>query len=1327
MPVQSSLRYTKPKPVASAPSGSDVAFPAGSVREFTFRCTTVGNLVKLCVNHAAGDDRTAAWRPDSIVVLDDNLQRSWTFPCVHWFNNDNGNIHELEPTTEIAAGRRATRRASRSLSGVGLDSTDMSLGNEKSASAHGGNFASLCRRFTGGEAEKSGSAVAKGSGVRKITFRLRKFSKENCHVYVVGSTPLLGEWNIERGLRMVQSTGADGTWRGDWTLDLEMDDDYEELQYQYLLVTHGQKAQYCDGERTLNFSLAPGAAEASNRTTEGGRILVTDTFSSSDPSKHTSRSELRATRRNGASVIQTPSGPATLLSARKNSAIQRKVTSSQSQTDSLQPAVNRNLNFAAEGERELRLLDNDPEQRLLREQNGSHEVVERARARQSPDSPVSSDNVPDGVDDVDEMSARLPPTHAVARSQAQPVAHAAELKELRANISALQMQLSEKTDMLAEAHARLASSKQDSGLTGMADEQLETLAKVDSLERELSQKSDEFAEKDAQLAEGEAQKKSALAALAAHAAKLSAVEAERGSMESQLKAVCGELERTKQETEAIGTGNEDLLEELEDIRRMMTEKAEEFATQQAELVKLSMDGKEERDALLQQLVDERDALHVRWSREFKERRRLFNCLQELRGNIRVFCRVRPPKQADSALAVEFPDAHTGENARIQTNGKGFEFDYVFQPNSTQQNVYDETSGVVASVLDGYNVCVFAYGQTGSGKTHTMNGPEHDRGVNYRALTDLFQMAAQRAEHSSMMIRVAMMEIYNEVLHDLIRVQDNAGSTPKLEIRRDPNGATPNSVFVPGLTEVTVNTVEDVWAVMQRGDLSRTKGSTDMNMHSSRSHLILRISVDSESEKTDTKSAGVLYLVDLAGSERVNRSNVSGDRLREAQHINKSLATLGDVFMSLLTKSPHVPYRNSRLTYLLQDSLGGDSKTLMFVNVSADASDMSETLSSLQFAQRVAKVELGSASKRTSSTTESKATAALGAKDAELTSAHAHVSSLQRDIRKRDQALEEAKQRVRSTESEIKALKASEERRKRDGGERMGSSREIRERKAIEEKRQTEVRNAKLQTREVALSKDEEIRRLKAMLETKDQRIAKLQNRSSSGPSGVSGRPEVGISSAARSLERPTALRTSSARTTRVPQAATFAGRPRQVRFEDPSSSTESTADDTANTVDSSLMPPPPPVPVAARRTTSLPRAKSLAGSRPMRQPQGTVGGAGGAATGKRMVYAFGSRVEVQDSEQSSSNRQSRPSRLPRASTTVMKPALRSSQPPGRTVPGSTGTGTNGSTARSTAPARRELARGATFTNGIGSGAADETTTSATNSGVSEETRENDGV
>lgn len=204
----------------------------------------------------------------------------------------------------------------------------------------------------------------------------------------------------------------------------------------------------------------------------------------------------------------------------------------------------------------------------------------------------------------------------------------------------------------------------------------------------------------------------------------------------------------------------------------------------------------------------------------------------------------------------------------------------------------------------------------------------------------------------------MLEIYNETILDLL---DDNVNKDKLEVRQTPEGN-----VVTGLTEMDIITPTQVFELMQQGQANRAVGSHDMNEHSSRSHSILTITARGKNNRDNTKTFGKLHLIDLAGSERISKTDAEGDRLKEAQNINRSLSALGDVINALgNTKSSHIPYRNSKLTFLLQDSLGGNSKVMMFVNISPAIYNLSETVCSLNFASRCRNVELGQAKKQAS--------------------------------------------------------------------------------------------------------------------------------------------------------------------------------------------------------------------------------------------------------------------------------------------------------------------------------------------------------------------------
>ncbi|XP_050150697.1 kinesin-like protein KIN-14P isoform X1 [Malus sylvestris] len=364
---------------------------------------------------------------------------------------------------------------------------------------------------------------------------------------------------------------------------------------------------------------------------------------------------------------------------------------------------------------------------------------------------------------------------------------------------------------------------------------------------------------------------------------------------------------------------------------------------------------------LQALADTSENYHALLA----ENRKLFNEIQDLKGNIRVYCRIRPflPGEKEKKTLVE----RIGENGELivadrskpgKEGNRLFKFNEVYGSDASQGEVYADTQPLIRSVLDGYNVCIFAYGQTGSGKTYTMTGPngstKENWGINYRALNDLFDISQRRKSSITYEIRVQMVEIYNEQVHDLL---SSDGAQKKLGIMTH---SQPNGLAVPDASMHPVEATSDVIRLMGIGFKNRAVGATALNERSSRSHSVVTVHVRGKDLKTGSALIGNLHLVDLAGSERVDRSEVTGDRLKEAQHINKSLSSLGDVIFALAQKSPHVPYRNSKLTQVLQSSLGGQAKTLMFVQLNPDASSFSESLSTLKFAERVAGVELGAA-------------------------------------------------------------------------------------------------------------------------------------------------------------------------------------------------------------------------------------------------------------------------------------------------------------------------------------------------------------------------------
>ena len=338
-----------------------------------------------------------------------------------------------------------------------------------------------------------------------------------------------------------------------------------------------------------------------------------------------------------------------------------------------------------------------------------------------------------------------------------------------------------------------------------------------------------------------------------------------------------------------------------------------------------------------------------------EVRRLHNELMDLKGNIRVFARVRPmlPGEVDEAVSVkDFRLTVYNEN---DARNRIFEFDSAFSQSATQTQVFGEVSPFITSFIHGYNICLFAYGVTNSGKTYTMEGTDDDPGINHLALKTIFQNLG-----SDTIVTISVVQIYNEAVYDLLN--DRA----QLEIK------CVGEVFtLSDLTQRALSSSEEACSIMHAAGQLRATNATKLNISSSRSHFVVTLHMRSSSDPTRVISK--LNLIDLAGSENVNRSGASGEILKEAQSINRSLSALGDVMHALIQSKTqprtHVPFRNSKLTMLLRDSLQGSSKVLMMLQVSPKQADVTESLGSLQFGLRVRTVELGKA-KRSSLARES---------------------------------------------------------------------------------------------------------------------------------------------------------------------------------------------------------------------------------------------------------------------------------------------------------------------------------------------------------------------
>uniref|UniRef100_A0A8C4Q3F9 Kinesin-like protein n=1 Tax=Eptatretus burgeri TaxID=7764 RepID=A0A8C4Q3F9_EPTBU len=328
--------------------------------------------------------------------------------------------------------------------------------------------------------------------------------------------------------------------------------------------------------------------------------------------------------------------------------------------------------------------------------------------------------------------------------------------------------------------------------------------------------------------------------------------------------------------------------------------------------------------------------------------------------VRVAIRCRPLVPRELAEGCEPCISFVpGEPQIIVGTEKAFTFDYVFDPATEQEEVFNVTvAPLLRGIFNGYNATVLAYGQTGSGKTYTMGGTytttqdDNEVGVIPRVIHHLFNGISQRSE-TEFVLKVSYLEIYNEEIIDLLC---NSKDRLVLSIREDAK----EGIKVAGLTEKTVCTAEDMVRCLEMGNSSRSVGSTAMNAVSSRSHAIFTISVEQKrGAQRDSYCCGKFHLVDLAGSERQKKTKAEGDRLKEGININRGLLSLGNVISALgedSGKKNHIPYRDSKLTRMLQDSLGGNSHTLMVACISPADANLEETANSLRYADRARKIK-----------------------------------------------------------------------------------------------------------------------------------------------------------------------------------------------------------------------------------------------------------------------------------------------------------------------------------------------------------------------------------
>lgn len=546
----------------------------------------------------------------------------------------------------------------------------------------------------------------------------------------------------------------------------------------------------------------------------------------------------------------------------------------------------------------------------------------------------------------------------------------ASVAALSADKATLQQELSSSRDkvMLLESELKLKTSRMEAAQQQLASEAQEHQAKQALLQKQLEQhkadKDEARSQHAAAVSELEALSQQLATASTAKSQAESAAEelqathdallTQHAALQTQLREVEEASAAAAARAEELSAAMEASEEALSEARALTAQQASRLSHLESEFEALQevMGEGEQRD-IVGRLLSRISNLQAAAVTAEATRRQLHNAMVELRGNIRVFCRVRPHPQS----VVRCLAGGSSLSLALDSKEHQFNFDKVFGPGTQQQQVFDSVCELVQSALDGYHVCLFSYGQTGAGKTFTMSGgptPEQ-QGIMPRAVQQILASVAQLTEQEwQYTLTASCIEVYNNQLRDLLA--DGAGSRPDAGRISDPNAikhdAGGGHTIVQGAMRVPVTDAESAAVLMARAAEARACEATAMNAVSSRSHCVFMLYIAASHAATNTHLTGSLCLVDLAGSERLDRSMVEDMRKREACSINQSLSALGDVFAALSSKTSHIPYRNSKLTYLLQPCLGGHGKTLMFVHINPEPASAQESLCSLKFAAKV---------------------------------------------------------------------------------------------------------------------------------------------------------------------------------------------------------------------------------------------------------------------------------------------------------------------------------------------------------------------------------------
>lgn len=430
------------------------------------------------------------------------------------------------------------------------------------------------------------------------------------------------------------------------------------------------------------------------------------------------------------------------------------------------------------------------------------------------------------------------------------------------------------------------------------------------------------------------------------------------TFKSKVGKIAKELEKARKEKDAI----QQELTDLQEKSKNSTDEVDRLKKQMEEDAHWKEDAVQSQKQL-KKFTKKYDEMEGQLHKAEDKARKLYNKIEDMKGKIRVYARVRPfnSKETDKEVHKNILDFVDNSTVSVVPKEKSFKFNRVFNPQATQDEVFADCKDLVQSSLDGYNVCIFAYGQTGTGKTWTITGkPGNDEGILPKAVREAFSVAQRKSKLFDVKLEVQMVELYLDDLQDLLAAEQKkfksrvtpSGRSSKIEVKKDSSG----NVVITNSVIIECSSPEEMLEVYRAGERNRKTRATGMNDDSSRSHLIFAVHITAVNKKTQDTFVGKLSLVDLAGSESRKKTGLTDQTaLDEAKAINMSLLHLGECINSLSTgKRPN--YRNSLLTQLLADSLGGTAKTLMFVCVGPSAYNTDTTFKSLQYAERAKKIQ-----------------------------------------------------------------------------------------------------------------------------------------------------------------------------------------------------------------------------------------------------------------------------------------------------------------------------------------------------------------------------------